>query len=181
MLRRSSESTFLPDAYVFPGGTLEDLDLTTSEQLRGVGDARLHDDCSLDVRTQRGLLATAFREVFEECGVLLTDVGSLVLFSHWVTPQTERRRFEVHFFLARIPPGQYPVADARETHDGMWIAPKDALARGDDGSLLLIYPTRKHLERVAAFATVDALLNFARSKPILTVLAPLPPSLEGIW
>jgi recombination protein RecT len=181
MLRRSSESAFLPDAYVFPGGALDDADVASAEQLLGIGETRLHDDCTLDPRTQRALLATAVREVFEECGVLFTDVRSLVLFSHWVTPQAESRRFEVHFFVARVPPGQYPVADARETHDGMWIAAREALARGDRGSLLLIYPTRKHLERIAPFDRVETLLDFARTKPIVTVFAPLSESLEGIW
>lgn len=181
MLRRSSESAFLPDAYVFPGGALDDADGANAERLRGIDEARMHDDCTLDRRTQRALLATAVREVFEECGVLFTNVRSLVLFSHWVTPESETRRFNVHFFLARIPPGQHPVADARETHDGMWIAPEAALERGDRGSLLLIYPTRKHLDRIARFDKVERLLEFARAKPIVTVFAPIAASLEGAW
>jgi recombination protein RecT len=181
MLRRSSESAFLPDAYVFPGGTLDAQDVASCDHLPGVDLVRFHDGCTLDRQTQRALVATAVREVCEECGVIFADAGVLTLFSHWVTPESERRRYDVHFFLTRLPAGQHPVADATETHDGLWVAPNEALARGDRGSLLLIYPTRKHLERLAQFQSIDELLSFARSKPIHTVLAPLTESLEGLW
>jgi len=91
--------------------------------------------------------------------------------------------------LARAPEGQTGLADAIEMHEGVWIAPKDALARGREGSFHLVYPTIKHLERLAAFATLDDLEAFARTKPILTILPDttsergfaIPPSLEGAW
>jgi hypothetical protein len=35
--------------------------------------------------------------------------------------------------------------------------------------LHLVYPTIKHLERIAAFNDADSLLAFARSKPIVKV------------
>ena len=39
----------------------------------------------------------------------------------------------------------------------------------------MFFPTIKHLERLAAFDRVDALLAFAREKPIVTIQPDGPP------
>ncbi len=97
------------------------------------------------------------------------DARPLVLFSHWLTPPDEPRRFDTLFFAARAPAHQSPLADADETHDGRWISPSGALNEHRAGRLHLVYPTIKHLERIAAFNDADSLLAFARSKPIVKV------------
>ena len=93
-----------------------------------------------------------------------------------------------HRRFAVAPPGQAALADTIETHDGVWIAPREALARHRSGTLHLVYPTIKHLERLAAFDSVDAALNFARGKPVLTILPSdagedfaIPAALEDAW
>ncbi|MGH7738179.1 MAG: NUDIX hydrolase [Candidatus Tyrphobacter sp.] len=173
MLRRSAKSAFAPNVYVFPGGTVDPADRKS-----GIGDASESERARLfrmpsppPDDLQIGLLAAARRELFEEAGVLLDEDERLELFSHWITPVTLSPRYDVYFFTARLPKDQEAVADAYETHDGIWIAPSAALARGGEGGFSLIYPTRKHLERIAAFDSVEALLGFAATKPIATVLA----------
>lgn len=117
------------------------------------------------------------------------DAGELTLFSHWITPPSEPRRYDTHFFFAVAPPEQAGHADAYETHDGLWIAPGAALERFAHGSFHLVYPTIKHLERLAPFVSADAARTFARSKPILTILPwtstsggfSMPESLENAW
>ncbi len=79
------------------------------------------------------------------------DANALTLFSHWITPPSEPRRYNTHFFFAIAPPDQAALADASETHDGIWIAPQAALERRRTGSLHLVYPTIKHLERLQAY------------------------------
>jgi hypothetical protein len=99
------------------------------------------------------------------------------------------RRFDTHFFVARAPADQAAQADARETHDGLWVTAQAALARSAAGELALIFPTIKHLERVAAFTSIDALLAYATAKsirPVMPVLDPergivVPAALEGVW
>ncbi|MGA8534076.1 MAG: hypothetical protein WB615_08210, partial [Candidatus Tumulicola sp.] len=118
------------------------------------------------------------------------DATGLTLFSHWITPASEPRRYDTYFFFALAPAGQAGLADARETHEGLWIAPRDALARHRDRRFHLVYPTVKHLERLAVFESADAVAAFARAKPVLTVLplpAPdggdftMPVALENAW
>ncbi len=116
------------------------------------------------------------------------DAEALSLFSHWITPPSEPRRYNTHFFFAVAPPGQDPLADAFETHDGIWISPAAALDRGRAGTMHLVYPTIKHLARLAAFDSVDAALEFARSKPVLTIVPAdagddfaIPAALENAW
>ena len=84
---------------------------------------------------------------------------------------------------------QVAEADATEVLDGRWIAPSEALAANARGEINLIFPTIKHLERIAPYRTVDELIAFARTKPIVTVspdVQPGPrflliPELENAW
>jgi 8-oxo-dGTP pyrophosphatase MutT (NUDIX family) len=244
MLRRSSRSSFVPHAFVFPGGTLDPDDAGERVRARtlGLDPARLRtlfrasippelpaDALPVDDALAPALLIAALRELFEEAGVALArtasgdalgpaeherlagararlhsgdrafaamleehdwyaDAAALHYFSHWITPPPEPRRYDTHFFLA-IAPDQQALADADETHDGIWISPPEALERHRRGDFYLVYPTIKHLERIAPFGDVEALAAFARSKPVLTIMPAgsrfeefgIPASLEDAW
>jgi 8-oxo-dGTP pyrophosphatase MutT (NUDIX family) len=200
LLRRSSRSAFAPDAFVFPGGTTDPDDYERA-QAPGWDDARAarefravispelpNDRPPVTSRDAHALVNAAVREVAEEASLRI-DPGALHLFSHWITPVSEPRRYDTHFFIAAAPPGQRERADRVETHDARWIAPAHALDAQRNGTLHMIYPTMKHLERLAALPTVDALLDFARSKPIITIMPAsspddgfaIPVALEGCW
>ena len=233
LLRRAAGSTFVPNAFVFPGGAVDpgDADERNLALIDGLGEARLQrefrvtvspalptDAAPPDARERAALVAAALRELFEEAGILLAaaplrqldrsvapqslfetlraarqraDATALTLFSHWVTPPSEiaTRRFDAYFFLARAPHDQFATADANETHDGIWIAPLAALERARAGDLHLVFPTIKHLERLAEFGSIDRLFEFARTKPIVTIMPTvgegptfaLPPELENVW
>jgi 8-oxo-dGTP pyrophosphatase MutT (NUDIX family) len=90
----------------------------------------------------------------------------LVPFSHWVTPAVLAARFDTRFFVAKMPAGQAALHDTIETSEGIWLSPARALA--DDYHT--VYATAQHLHRLSPFRTVDDLLDFARAKPIKTVL-----------
>jgi 8-oxo-dGTP pyrophosphatase MutT (NUDIX family) len=249
MLRRSESSHFVPDVYVFPGGTLEEGDMTGEAfgQTRGIEPGVLR----AQFRAKRapafpapfgppspeeaaGLLFAALRELFEEAGVLLAcDAGghplserdlaphserintarkavhagalpfwqllaeldvyanahALALFSQWITPPVFKRRYNTHFFTAVASPDQSAIADALETHDGVWVAPRDALEKCELGEFRMVYPTIKHVERLAEFQSTSELMEFARTKTIYSIMpdAPaqrefsLPSDLEFAW
>ncbi|MEO9169562.1 MAG: NUDIX hydrolase [Candidatus Baltobacteraceae bacterium] len=198
MVRRSARSAFAPDAFVFPGGTVDAQDYrptlawndariaaefraTFSSALPSSEDAVQND-------AARALVNAAVRELREEADIAI-PAGDLHLFSHWITPPTEPRRYNTHFFIAQATGAHIGVADSVETHDARWIAPARALALHRAEQMHLVYPTIKHLERLRAFAAIDELMRFTRSKPIVTIMpgaAPhegfvMPPSLEGAW
>jgi hypothetical protein len=50
--------------------------------------------------------------------------------------------------------------------DARWYTPKGALAAGADDEILLVFPTIKHLEALAEFASADAVLEWARGRPV---------------
>ncbi|MGD0473215.1 MAG: NUDIX hydrolase [Candidatus Velthaea sp.] len=214
MLRRSSRSAFMPSVFVFPGGRVEAPDRAdaATRQLAGalpgpdkafvyaaaretfeecglLFATRMIDERTLEIARSRVLSGThTFAEVLADLGACI-DGSALRYFSRWITPPFETRRFDTRFFVARAPAGQAAQADAGETHDGLWITPVQALARNAGGTFALIYPTIKHLERVAEFVTLDALLDYAAHKPIHAVMPTvaadrtitIPAALEGVW
>ena len=198
MVRRNARSAFAPDAFVFPGGTVDQADYAgapvwaperlASEFRAGVPRELPSSEPPVGPADAVALVRAAVRELMEEASIVL-DPHDLHLFSHWITPPTEPRRYNTHFFIAPARDGHVGTADRVETYDERWIAPADALALHRAEQLHLVYPTIKHLERLAAFASVDDALRFARAKTILTIMpgmAPqegfvMPASLESAW
>ena len=201
MTRRSARSRFVPDASVFPGGAVDAADGRPESLARLFGavpgarpelavaalrelleEAGVLFACSQDGAPAEpgGELRALLRS--ELAGgapfavslaqrVLFLDTRELTYYSNWITPESEPQRFDVHFFIARSPHGQEPAADAFEVHDGRWLTPADALARGERGELTIVFPTRKHLERLAAFTNVGELLAHARGRHVSPVLS----------
>ena len=74
----------------------------------------------------------SFGEFLRERGLVLRS-DLMRLRSHWVTPESEARRYDTHFFLARLPKGQHADGRTSEAVEAAWIAPGEALARFDAG------------------------------------------------
>lgn len=94
-------------------------------------------------------------------------------FNRWITPHGLHRRYDTRFFLARVPDGQMPLHDAVETTSSTWIRPGKAIERARAGELMIIFPTRKTLEALAEFPSVDDAIASCAGK----VIVPLLPSL----
>ena len=58
---------------------------------------------------------------------LLLDVGGMEVFSHWITPEGNHRRYDTWFFVAAAPEGHAYAHDEGETVASTWIRPADAL------------------------------------------------------
>lgn len=86
---------------------------------------------------------------------LVLAIDRLVLFGHWITPHGAPRRFDTRFFAARAPDRQLASPDGHETTSGVWTRPVDMLAANDRGEVDLILPTRRSLEQLAEFPSVD--------------------------
>jgi hypothetical protein len=93
----------------------------------------------------------------------------LAYFSRWITPVSSPRRFDTRFFLAAVPAGQTAGHCQIETIDGLWISPREALARHAAEELPMMSVTREHVKRLADFTTLPALVEFARTKSVRVV------------
>jgi 8-oxo-dGTP pyrophosphatase MutT (NUDIX family) len=199
MLRRSRTSRFMPAMYVFPGGAVDSDDgsAATLARLRGApgppggpfvvaavrelfeeaGILLAFDEAESPVALDASSLASLRKEsaAGADFGALLArhelwlDAREVAYYSRWITPATEPIRFDAHFFLARAPAGQIAEADAVEVHDGEWVVPAEALERAERGDFAIIFPTRKHLERLAAFDDLDTLFAHARTRTVRAV------------
>jgi 8-oxo-dGTP pyrophosphatase MutT (NUDIX family) len=105
-------------------------------------------------------------------------VDSLHPFSRWITPPVMPRRFDTYFFVAPMPEGQEPLHDKHETVASSWISPRDALLRYRAGDFPLVFATEKHLQRLAGFDSVAALIESTRTTD-LTPVQPRPVSRDG--
>jgi 8-oxo-dGTP pyrophosphatase MutT (NUDIX family) len=104
LVRRGHRASFMANAYVFPGGRVDDGDSLPSPELT----------------TQR----CAARELQEEAGLRVDNLHELVPFARWITPSAEPKRFDTDFFLWALPVGQEPAVDAQEVFDLRWLSPQ---------------------------------------------------------
>jgi 8-oxo-dGTP pyrophosphatase MutT (NUDIX family) len=148
LVRRTPKARFMGGVWVFPGGAVD-----TTE---GEGD---------DAHR-----IAAIRELDEEAAIVLDDPGALVKFSRWITPPEVVIRFDTHFFLAPAPPGQEPRVDGDECVDFGWFTPQAALDSAARDEIELVFPTIKHLEQLAGFASADEVLAYARGREVNPVI-----------
>lgn len=140
MIRRHEKASFVPNAWVFPGGTVDEAD-----------------ERGAVLETMR---VTAARELLEETS-LSVDPAQLVWTSRWITPEGLPKRFDTYFFLARANDGAEAVIDHKEAVDMAWIAPAAAIETLD-----VVFPTMKNLEAIADYTSIDALIDSRRGADV---------------
>jgi 8-oxo-dGTP pyrophosphatase MutT (NUDIX family) len=89
--------------------------------------------------------------------------------AHWITPEFEPRRYDTRFFVAAIPRGQRTRDVSGEADREVWMAPGQAVAGADDGSMEMWPPTYVTLSELAAYPSVGDLLAAAPTRSIQTV------------
>ena len=144
LVQRNPASRFMGGAWVFPGGAVDAAD--------GEGETALR--------------AAGVREVAEEAGVAIAGPDALVPYSRWITPKVVKIRFDTWFFLSPVPWETAPQIDGGECVDWRWSTPQAALDAHAADQLQLVFPTIKHLEQLASFASADALMEHARGRPV---------------
>jgi 8-oxo-dGTP pyrophosphatase MutT (NUDIX family) len=147
LVKRTEKARFMGGVWVFPGGAVD------AHEGEGDGAHR----------------AAAVRELDEEAAIAGVDPAALVKFSRWITPAEVVIRFDTHFFLTPLPAGAEPKVDGEECVDLGWFTPQAALDAHTAGQILLVFPTIKHLEQLALFATADELLSYAAGREVLPV------------
>ena len=184
MVKRHDNIAFAGGAYVFPGGKMDqgDLELCNNIPTFPVGYSEL--------------TYTAFREVFEESGLiigshnnaskyreaLLTeemsfseiiksanisfDMEAILPFARWVTPRIYPKRFDTRFFLAKAPKDQIATPDGHEAVDLKWVKPIDFIREFRE---LMMFPTIINLKLLGEADTVMQAFEQAKSRKIITI------------
>lgn len=160
LLLRHARHGFMANVWVFPGGRVDEADLLAS----GPG-------CD----PVEPFLHAAIRETWEEAGILLIDPpriaapdeprGALAAvisrdsrflplapFARWVTPPSEKRRYDTLFLLTLVP-DLAAVPDIVEVIEALWIHPAEAIARHRQNRLPLAPPTLVTLHSILAAST----------------------------
>jgi 8-oxo-dGTP pyrophosphatase MutT (NUDIX family) len=143
MVRRSTEASYMPGVWVFPGGIIE---------------------------PEETPAACAARELEEEAGIAVGAEAELVAWSRWITPEAAPVRFDTHFFVAVAPPHTSPRPDRSEVTDAAWFEPRAALDAHRAGELELVFPTIKTLEMLLEHPTSDAVIAAARGREVEPIL-----------
>jgi 8-oxo-dGTP pyrophosphatase MutT (NUDIX family) len=139
LVQRNPNARFMGGAWVFPGGAVH-----------GDEDAA----------------ATGARELDEEAALVIDDASELVPWSRWITPAQVKIRFDTWFFVTRAPDGAEARCDGQECVDLRWLRPQDALDAYQRDELLLVFPTIRHLQELAMYESVAAILDTGRTRRI---------------
>lgn len=159
-LQRHSRMPFAPGMVVFPGGRVDPADGVP------VVDQGLADPA---------LLACSVRETMEETGVRLRP-DDLRPWAHWITPESEPRRYDTFFYLAALPDGQHAADISGETSAARWQTPGRLLQAAAAGDIAMLPPTLSILIELTGFDSVSDALSSAADRIIETVI---PKAVEG--
>ena len=178
VVERTAAMAFAGGAVVFPGGRVDPGDVALATVLGRPGDAaritairetieetavlvgmRLRSDPfdpSLGLTLQEALLCGAdFADLLTEHGVEL-DLDALTVFARWMPAFKQARRFDTLFFVTGALPGSWePRPQPGECQSAEWVTASALLERIAAGSDHAIFPTKRNLERIARFATID--------------------------
>lgn len=97
---------------------------------------------------------------------LRVDASALKLWTHWVTPEMETRRYDVRFFVARVPAGQQVRDVSGEADRTGWFSPGEALAAYGQGEMPMLPPTVATLADLVALPDVETLIDAAAIRDV---------------
>ena len=197
MVERSASMNFAGGAAVFPGGRVDDADRDLAATLAapGADDEALADlagriaavretieETGLVVGIDRAVdhaEALAARALLVEQGALAPvlerhgwalRLDDLTYFARWRPKHRHMRVFDTRFYLADLGTGAVELlVDATENTHLFWASAAEALLLADSGKIMIIFPTRRNLERLAQFASFAEARAQAEAIPAPTI------------
>ncbi|WP_375394722.1 NUDIX hydrolase [uncultured Sphingomonas sp.] len=190
MVERAKAMRFAAGALVFPGGRIDPGDdvlaatigdgddlpariaairETIEEAGLAIGLSPLPSAASLSSIRAALHAGQPFADALATQGVTL-DPAILVPFARWRPAHQHARIFDTRFYLAAYPDGSpEPSADEGETVRLFWSSAAAVLAAADAGRAILIYPTRRTLERLAQHRHFAEAVADAAAHPIQAI------------
>lgn len=111
---------------------------------------------------------TPFSILIEAFGLSI-DLGALTPFARWCPTFKEARRFDTMFFVAGAPAGEPSAAEA-EAVRLFWASAATVLDEADKGRARIIFPTRRNLERLARFSSIEEARADADRHPVQKIV-----------
>lgn len=105
-----------------------------------------------------------------EQGALTLATDDLVHYSHWITPEFMPKRFDTHFYLARVPAGQVADHDGHENVDSVWLTPRQVIEDAQAKRRTVIFPTLSNVVRLAQFSSVAEAFEVIGRTPVVPIL-----------
>lgn len=207
MVERIKAMAFAGGAAVFPGGKVDAADFDYAELLggplpldeaaarlaairetieeaglalglAGVSDPADCDDARVALHNGESLQAICMRHGWTP------DFEQLVPWSRWRPPSFEgaARVFDTRFYLVDAG-NSAPLATVDQTENRalFWATAADVLDKADKGEVMIIFPTRRNLERLALFGSFDTAAAHAAEHPVSTVLTYVDKRENGNW
>jgi 8-oxo-dGTP pyrophosphatase MutT (NUDIX family) len=113
---------------------------------------------------------TPFSALIDALGLTL-DLSALTPFARWCPTFKEARRFDALFFIAEAPEGALSASAAEaEAVRTLWASAAEVLEEANSGRARIIFPTRRNLERLARFASIEEARADAERHPVRTVV-----------
>ncbi len=192
MMERTQHMAFAAGALVFPGGRIDPDDHALAERIGGgLGDAAARIAAIRETIEETGIAPAFTREqdatlvaqlrleleegapfsaLVENYGLEL-DLGALIPFARWCPSFREARRFDALFFLAEAPEGAEisRLAEA-EAVRVLWASAREILDEVNGGRARAIFPTRRNLERLARFASLEEARIDAKRHPVRKIV-----------
>lgn len=191
MVKRSSKNRFMPNTHVFPGGVVEtaDNDPKWAQICGWKGDAtdlayriaairEVFEEVNVLISSKvTNLPVSELREwrlkvqkdaskFYDMCMHFnfKPEPSILGFYSHWITPEHEKYRYDTRFYVSTLPAEFTPTNSSAKIDDAevtslSWFSPEEALAAAKDGTIVLPPPTWVTLSVLSHFTSIDSLLS----------------------
>lgn len=192
VVERSASMAFAGGAIVFPGGRVDPGDVALATALGRPSDAARITAIRETVEESAVLIGISASSAVEPalgltfqneliCGAdfadllaahdLTLDLDALTAFARWMPAFKQARRFDTLFFIASALPGSWlPRPQSGECQSARWASAVSLLERIEAGQDHAIFPTKRNLERIARFATVEEARADAARYPLDTII-----------
>jgi 8-oxo-dGTP pyrophosphatase MutT (NUDIX family) len=191
-LERSAKMAFAAGALVFPGGRVDPDDYALAARYpafdpadaaariaamretleeAGIIVGLAADLPERAIRTARQALVegSLFSNWLDTNGHVL-NLAALTPWARWLPNHPESRVFDTRFYIAALPEHAHPASvDATENVQLFWATAAEAMARSDAGTVQIIFPTMRNLERLAAVPRHADAVAHARAFPVRAI------------
>lgn len=189
MVERSSKMAFAAGAAVFPGGRVDEADFEFARQLghQDVDEYGARIAAIREAIEETGIAVgiegtvtkeqlkqarhalneerRALSELCEQFGWTL-DLESLIPFARWRPPFNEKRIFDTRFYIiADDDDSIEAIVDQTENYHLFWDSAQGVLDRHDAGEIMVIFPTKRNLERLVQLKDLEDARNHAEQFP----------------